>query len=396
MRRTRPARTGSGRALAAVLGLALLVLLKATAALALPIAASVLVVLLLSGPVERLQTRGLPGALAAALMVFVPAGALVALGVGVAPAAAGWLGDIRAACARLAEAVPASTGGLGAALRKLASGDGLDGAAATLPAEAGETAFALASVLMLSFFVLWGQRALLAALLRAAPDRRARIRLLGALRDARRGAGRYLATMGWINLGLAALTGLGLVALGIPHVPAWIAVIFGLLFVPYLGPAAIALLLATARPGASVAAIAVPPLLFLALHAVEAQFVSPWLMGRRLRVGRPALLLSVMAGAWAWGVAGGVLAVPLLIAGQALVARRRGAAFWKALLAQEPADAASLADSAAHIMENRPGGSVPAIRELGVHRTPRPTDPIPACASPTSLKPTSPKSTALP
>lgn len=398
----RGARSWAVRAAAA---LALLLLLKLSAALVAPLVGALVLFLLLSPSVEALQRRGVPGPLAAALTLFVPALGLGALGYVFAPAALAWWRGIGATVARLAEHLrPAEIGGglAAAALRgllaRLASSDA--DAAAWAGREVLPAVLAAAMLLMLVFFLLLAQRSLLAGLLRALPQRRARLRVTTALREARDGVATYLVTMALINLGLGAATGAVLAALGLPGVVVWAGVVFGLLFIPYLGPLAITLLLAAAGEGRG-AVVLLAPGAFLLLHAIEAHFISPLVVGRRLRLGRPALLTAVLAGSWAWGLTGGVLAVPMLIAARAALRRAGRPSVAVALLAAEEA-APALAQSAAQALSTRAGDAPdlaadPAADPAEARRVrgmPMLVESPHSCESPSSQKHTLPKSTA--
>jgi predicted PurR-regulated permease PerM len=57
-----------------------------------------------------------------------------------------------------------------------------------------------------------------------------------------------------------------------------------------------------------------PPAAFLVLHALEANFISPMVMGKRLRLSPVSVFLSVMVWGWIWGIAGALVAVPILLA----------------------------------------------------------------------------------
>ena len=117
----------------------------------------------------------------------------------------------------------------------------------------------------------------------------------------------------------------------------WAGAAFVLAFVPYLGPLATALLLlvaGAAQFGDSIA-LPAPALAFLVLHGLEANLMSPWLMGRQLRISRLAVLVTVLVGSWCWGLIGGVLAVPLLVIAQAALRRSPGHRVMKALLRRE-------------------------------------------------------------
>ena len=56
---------------------------------------------------------------------------------------------------------------------------------------------------------------------------------------------------------------------------------------------------------------------------VESNLVSPWVVGRQLQLSPLAIFLSVMFWGWLWGVAGAVIAVPMLIGIRSVCRRRR-------------------------------------------------------------------------
>jgi hypothetical protein len=66
-----------------------------------------------------------------------------------------------------------------------------------------------------------------------------------------------------------------------------------------------------------------PPAAFLLLHGIEANFLSPMIMGHRLRLRPVFVFLAVMVWGWLWGIAGAFLAVPLLLALRAFCKRTR-------------------------------------------------------------------------
>ena len=332
-------------------GLALLALLRWTMPLALPLACTLLWVLLFSASTEWLQSRGVPAPLAAGLPVFLPVAAGVGAALRFAPATFTALHTATAAIGRMAQPVAARPDLVGAAARwtldRLAWSDAALAARlgdAMLPAVLGVTV-----VSMLTFFLLLGQRSLVAALVAAQPRRRQRLALIVGLHRARRGVARWLGTSAVVNLGLGIATGAALALLDLPSAVGWAGVTTALLFIPYGGPLLITLLLAAAGSSASIGALW-PPLVFLLLHAVEANFISPWLMGRRLSVSRSMLLLSVQVGAFAWGVGGAVLAVPLLIVVHAALRVRPGRPVAKALFGAEDDAARSLQDTARDVL----------------------------------------------
>jgi predicted PurR-regulated permease PerM len=56
-----------------------------------------------------------------------------------------------------------------------------------------------------------------------------------------------------------------------------------------------------------------PALSFAAIHLVEANFITPLLVGRRLTINPLLILVALSFWGWVWGTTGALLAVPLLI-----------------------------------------------------------------------------------
>ena len=55
------------------------------------------------------------------------------------------------------------------------------------------------------------------------------------------------------------------------------------------------------------------PALYSAVVTIENQFVSPYVLKRRLQLNSVAILLAIAFWGWIWGVFGIVLAMPLLV-----------------------------------------------------------------------------------
>lgn len=125
----------------------------------------------------------------------------------------------------------------------------------------------------------------------------------------------YIGTITVINVGLGALTALVLWVLGMDSPIMWGGIVAVLNYIPYLGPIAAALLLALgglmtfADPWAAL----FPPAIFVGLHLIEANVLTPLIVGRRLTINPLLILVSLSFWAWVWGTTGALLAVPLLI-----------------------------------------------------------------------------------
>jgi len=125
----------------------------------------------------------------------------------------------------------------------------------------------------------------------------------------------YIGTITVINVALGALTALVLWGLGMDSPIMWGGIVAVLNYIPYLGPIAAALLLALgglmtfADPWAAL----LPPAIFVGLHMIEANVLTPLIVGRKLTINPLLILVSLSFWAWVWGTTGALLAIPLLI-----------------------------------------------------------------------------------
>src|SRR3546814_1132674 len=56
-----------------------------------------------------------------------------------------------------------------------------------------------------------------------------------------------------------------------------------------------------------------PALIFIGVHLVEANLITPLVLGRRLTINPLLILVSLSFWGWVWGTPGALLAVPLLL-----------------------------------------------------------------------------------
>ena len=125
----------------------------------------------------------------------------------------------------------------------------------------------------------------------------------------------YIGTITVINVCLGAVTATILWALGMDSPVMWGGIVAVLNYIPYLGPIAAALLLALGGLMTFVDpwAAMLPPMIFISLHLIEANVLTPLIVGHRLTINPLLILVSLSFWAWVWGTTGALLAVPLLI-----------------------------------------------------------------------------------
>ena len=125
----------------------------------------------------------------------------------------------------------------------------------------------------------------------------------------------YLATITAVNIGMGILVSLMLWFAGMPSPIMWGGLVAILNYVPYFGPIVAAGLLGVGglMTFSDLGYALVPALLFVAVHLVEANVLTPMLVGRRLTINPLLILVALSFWSWVWGTAGALLAVPLLI-----------------------------------------------------------------------------------
>jgi len=126
----------------------------------------------------------------------------------------------------------------------------------------------------------------------------------------------YLFTVAVINCCLGTCVGLIMFFLGMPNPLMWgvMAALFN--FIPYFGPlvGVGVLALAGVVQFDSVAQGILPAACYLCLHGIEANFVTPTVLGHRLALNPIVVFISLMFWSLLWGVIGAFLAVPILMA----------------------------------------------------------------------------------
>ena len=125
----------------------------------------------------------------------------------------------------------------------------------------------------------------------------------------------YLGTITMINIGLGLSVAGILWFLEMPTPLMWGGIVAVLNYIPYLGPIGSTLLLALGGlivfndPWVAM----LPALSFVVLHLLEANLITPSIIGRRLTINPLLILVALSFWAWVWGTTGALLAVPILI-----------------------------------------------------------------------------------
>lgn len=169
-------------------------------------------------------------------------------------------------------------------------------------------------IFILLYFLLAGGDLFLQKLIKVLPHVSDKVKAVDIARATEATVSAYLTTTLLVNLVEGAMVALVLWLLGMPSAVLWGVMVFFLEFVPYLGAATAVVVLSVAglttfdQPGRAL----LIPGSFLAINMLQANFVTPLLLGHRLTLNPVAIFTGLAFFYWIWGVPGAFLAVPLL------------------------------------------------------------------------------------
>jgi predicted PurR-regulated permease PerM len=306
-----------------------------------PVALSLLIFLVLSGPVEVLHARGVPRGVGAAVIIAAILGLMVALVNFMSEPAQKWFAaaphtvrlierkirPFEQFMARIGELRKAA-GNLGAGPQpaQATPAAGAAPAPATAPQESGPAAMLLdgartvvlscVTIVILTLFLLSGGPPMLARMTAAFASELKSAHILSVLEKVRSEVGRFYATTALINVGLGLVTGFVMMLCGMPNPFLWGTMAAILNFIPYAGATTTLVVLTVVAiisfdgVGHAVAVAGS----YLAIATIEGQFVQPLLVGRRLQLNPMLVFLALWFGGCFWGIAGIILATPALAA----------------------------------------------------------------------------------
>ncbi len=194
----------------------------------------------------------------------------------------------------------------------------------------------LAVVLLTFFFMVYGQ-SLQRGAIALVPDRQKKKVTVDILQTIETEISRYVLTISAINAVV------GLIFAGclyfFLHLPLNEALLWGTMaailnFAPFVGPVigiVVMLLMGFATHDAPLQALA-PAAIYLGLHTLEGEIITPIVVGKRLAISPLVLILALMVFGWLWGIIGLLLAVPLMVCVKIVLTRIEGMDGWARLL----------------------------------------------------------------
>ncbi|HXA99261.1 MAG TPA: AI-2E family transporter [Steroidobacteraceae bacterium] len=296
-----------------------------------PVALAGLAGLILSSPVEALNRIGLPRGLGAVLILVMALAAVAGLVALVWTPSQQWYASAPhtlnviqrkfTPVARLMNHIEELTdraGKVGAPTpaEPTAVAAPQESAARVLLSTVRDAAIGLATFVIITLFLLAGGPPMVARMSAAFFDHLKAHHVQGYIEKVRAEIGHFYVTTAFINLGLGIATTLVMMAWKMPTPYLWGAMAALLSFIPYAG-ATVMLIVVTLVAVVSFDGLGHAlgvALSYLGLAVIEGQIVQPLLVGRRLDVNPLLIFLGLWFGGFFWGIAGVILATPILVA----------------------------------------------------------------------------------
>ena len=308
-------------------------LLRTMEPVLLPILLAFLMAMVLWPLLRRLRRLGLPKPLASALILLFVVGGLLATLYGLSGPAADWirrapssfslvenrLRELKRPIQELKEATESveqaarieSDASKGEVTVKVEEQSLLELAVESAPSAMQQV---LISVMSLFFFLAWGD-VFLRHVSSITLDNTIRNGVADKLKEVQRDVSQHLVTITIINASFGVLVALILFLLGYPNPTLWGFAVALLNFAPYVG--ALIALAGLFIVGMVSFDVLTPVVLGVGgvavLTTLEGYLVTPSILGKRLALDPLAIFLSMVFWGWLWGVAGLLMAVPLLV-----------------------------------------------------------------------------------
>ncbi len=170
------------------------------------------------------------------------------------------------------------------------------------------------TLLVVLLFLLADGDALLRRFVEILPGLPEKKRAVSIATEVERNISGYLATITLMNLLVGVANGLSVWAFGLPDPLLWGTVAFLLNYIPILGALTgmTIFFFVGLFSFSSVLWALAPSGVYLLIHILEGETITPMLLARRFTLNPLLVILALMFWDWLWGVAGALLAVPLL------------------------------------------------------------------------------------
>ena len=295
-----------------------------------PLTFALMLSFLLSPAVTWMQRRGLPRSLGAAIVVLLLMGGGGFAGVELATPAADWMARSPRVLQTLERKVRPwrrpvkSVSELAQRVERMTQVDEKKAPQEVTIEKPGmlstalDTVWAVAAGALVTLFALYFTLltgdVLLARVIAWVPDLSQR-RTAEVIVSIQQGMSRYLRTVFAINFVVGCAVAVGMYFLHMPNPFLWGALALIVNFVPYVGPF-VGILTVGAVALASFddpTSAMLPPLFYLALASIEGNVITPLILGRTCELDPLVIFVWLLFWGWLWGIAGAIVAVPMLM-----------------------------------------------------------------------------------
>lgn len=169
------------------------------------------------------------------------------------------------------------------------------------------------TVIVLFFLLVAGDK-FLRRLIELLPTFRQKRQLIEISQQIENDISAYLFTISAMNVVVGIMVAIAMYFCGMSDPLLWGVLALALNFVPILGPlVGIGIFLLVGFVSFSSDWLAVlPAALYLIIHVIEGEIVTPMLLARRFTLNPVGVILALVFWYWMWGVPGAILAVPML------------------------------------------------------------------------------------
>jgi predicted PurR-regulated permease PerM len=309
--------------------LGMLVACYIAAEIVLPIVLAFVLSLVLEPAMRALERLRLPRGIAAILIILVLFGTLGGLGAALSGPAASWAEKLPTGIPKLQERLGFLSRPI-AAIEKfadraqsLAQGDQPKAVAVAVQGSAlsdrllngtRTLASGLLQTVLVLFFLLVSGDTFLRRLVEILPRFKEKRRAVDISQQIESDVSAYLFTITIMNLAVGAATAVVMAICGLGDPLLWGVVAFLLNYIPILGPmiGVVVFLLAGLLSIDSLWVAFLPAGLYLLIHLVEGETVTPMLLARRFTINPVLVVLGLVFWYWMWGVPGAILSTPML------------------------------------------------------------------------------------
>jgi predicted PurR-regulated permease PerM len=309
--------------------LALLTTAYVASEVVLPLIFAVVLKLLLQPALRILQSMHVPRLFAALLLILALFGTIVGLGTAISGPAGTWAAKLPEGIPRLQQRLSFMRAPINTLQVFLQRVEDFGGTAqfpnAAAPAQGptllatlftGTRNFAsgfFTTVLFLFFLLLTGD-VFLHRLVEILPRFSSKRQVVEISQQIERDISAYLVTITIMNAAVGVLMALAMWLTGVGDPILWGTVAFLLNYVPILGTAlgVVVFLFAGLLTNDTLWQALLPAGLYIVLHLIEGETVTPLLLARRFTLNPVLVIISLVFWFWMWGIPGAILSVPML------------------------------------------------------------------------------------